>query len=65
MRTLLIQFVVFAIALLVSLVISKRLQTWIVRREIKRLKTHVEKLQQAILQAEQMKSAIRSWTLKN
>jgi len=65
MKTILFELAVFGIALLLSLVISKRFQTWIIRRKIKRLKADFAKLQRAVLQAEQMKSAIRNWTLKH
>jgi len=65
MKIILFELAVFGIALLLSLVISKRFQTWIIRRKIKRLKADFAKLQRAVLQAEQMKSAIRNWTLKH
>jgi len=65
MKIILFELAVFGIALLLSFVISKRFQTWIIRRKIKRLKADFAKLQRAVLQAEQMKSAIRNWTLKH
>jgi len=65
MRTILFQIALFAIALLFSFAISKWLKKWIVRRKIKRLKADFAKLEQTLLQVEQMKSAIRSWMLKH
>jgi hypothetical protein len=45
--------------------ISKPLRPWILRREIKRLKADLAKLQKSVSHVEQMKSAISRWTLKN
>jgi Tfp pilus assembly protein PilO len=45
--------------------ISKRIQAWILRREIKRLKTDFAKLQGSVLQLEKMKSAVTDWRSKN
>jgi len=50
---------------LFSSAISKSLRAWIVRREIKRLKADLPKLQKAVSHVEQMKSAVTRWTLKN
>lgn len=44
---------------------SKQFQAWVLRRRIKRLKADFAKLQGAVLQVEQMKSAVSHWHAKN
>ena len=47
MKTVLLEIILFIGALIFFFLISKWFQTWIIRREIKRLKSNFAKLQQA------------------
>ena len=65
MKTILLEGVLFAVALSFALVVSQWFQAWVLRRKLKRLKAHFARLQRAVSEVEQMKSIVTHWHAKN